>query len=179
VDAQRPSIDDFKKNIETLFGQSLTARASEAAEDFWNHWFSFSELIAQRSLTVNVDALQLSQIFPQYNRYHVWKGIGIIAVVLGIILALFFWKFGLVFIVAGIGLRFWGQRLKFNDAKEFAEELMKEATLNPQERGYARLCGNYIAGTIRLVSPSGSAIWPQFPSNAVTGEQSLIQIKSA
>lgn len=169
-----PSLDEFKANIEALFGQSLTGPASEAAEDFWKHWSSLSSLIAQRSLAVHVDALCLSQNFPQYKRYHVWKGAGGVAFLLGIVSVWFLWQLGAVLIVAGIGLHFWARRLQFNDAKDFAEELIKEATLNPSDGGYARLCANYIAGTIRLVSPAGSAHWPQFPSNVVTGEQSFI-----
>ena len=30
-----PSLDEFKAQIETQFGQSLTKSASDAAEDFW------------------------------------------------------------------------------------------------------------------------------------------------
>lgn len=168
------SLDEFRANIEAVFGQSLTGPASEAAEDFWKHWSSFSSLIAQRSLSVHVDALRLGLNFPQYKRYHVWKGAGKVAFLLGIVSVWFLWQLGAVLIAAGIGLHLWGGHLKFNDAKNFAEELMKEATLNPSGGGYARLCANYIAGTIQLVSPAGSAHWPQFPSNAVTGEQSFI-----
>jgi len=174
ISKSAPSLDEFKAKIETLFGQSLTGPASEAAEDFWRHWSSFDALIAQRSLAVHVDALRLGMNFPQYKRYHVWKGAGKIALLLGIVSVWFLWQLGAVLIVAGIGLHLWGGSIKFNDAKDFAEELMREATLNPSDGGYARLCANYIAGTIQLVSPAGSAHWPQFPSNAVTGEQSFI-----
>lgn len=169
-----PSLDEFKTEIEALFGQSLTEPASEAAEDFWEHWPSFSSLIAQRSLAVHVDALRLGMNFPQYKRYHVWKGAGKIVILLGIVSVWFLWQLGAVLLTAGIGLHLWGGRVKFKDAKNFAEELMKEATLNPSEAGYARLCAHYIAGTIQIVSSAGSAHWPQHPSNAVTGERSFI-----
>ena len=168
------SLDEFKTKIEAFVGQSLSEPASEAAEDFWEHWSSFSSLIAQRSLAVHVDALRLGMNFPQYKRYHVWKGAGTIALVLGIVSVWFLWQLGAVFIAAGIGLHLWGGRVKFKDAKDFSEELMKEATLNPSESGYARLCTHYIAGTIQLVSPVGSAHWPQHPSNVVTGKRSFI-----
>jgi len=174
VNASTPSLDEFKANIEAMFGQSLTGPASEAAEDFWKHWSSFSSLIAQRSLAVHIDALRLGLNFPQHKHYHVWKGAGKVAVLLGIVSVWFLWQLGAVLIAAGIALHLWGGRLMFNDAKDFAEELMKEATLNPSDGGYARFCANYIAGTIQLVSPGGSAHWPLFPSNAVTGEQSFI-----
>lgn len=174
MDKNTPSLDEFKVKIETLLGQSLSRPALEATEDFWKHWDSLSLLISRRSLAVHVDALYLSQVFPQYTRYHTWKGAGIIALLLGMISIWFFWQLGTVLVVAGIGLRFWGNRVKYNDAKDFAEEIMKEATLNPSDDGYAKLCVNYIAGTIQLVSPAGIARWPQFPSNVITGEQSYI-----
>lgn len=169
-----PSLDEFKRNIEALFGQSLTGAASEAAEDFWEHWSSFNSLIAQHSLAVHVDALRLGQNFPRYKRYHVWKGAGAVSLLLGIVAVWFLWQLGAVLIAAGIVLHLWGGRLKFNDAKNFAGELIKEATLNPGDGGYARLCANYIAGIIQLVSPAGSAHWPQHPSNVISGEQSFV-----
>ena len=169
-----PSLDEFKAKIEALFGQSLTGPASEAAKDFWANWSLFSSLIAQRSLAVHVDALRLGMNFPEYKRYHVWKGAGTIALLLGIVSVWFLWQLGSALIAVGIGLHLWGGRIKFNDAKDFAEELMKEATLNSSDGGYARLCAQYIAGTIQLVSPAGSAHWPQLPSNVVTGERSFV-----
>jgi hypothetical protein len=169
-----PSLDEFKAKVEILCGQSLTGPASEAVEDFWTHWSSFSSLIAERSLAVHVDALSLGMNFPQYKRYSACKGAGTVALLLGIVTVWFFWRLGAVLIAAGIGLYLWCGRLKVNDAKNLADELIKEATLNSADGGYARLCANYIAGTIQLVSPAASAHWPQFPSNAVTGEQSFI-----
>ena len=168
------SLDEFMAQIETLFGQSLTKPASDAAEDFWEHWSSFSALIAQRSLAVHVDALRLGMNFPQYKRYHIWKGAGTAVILLGIVFIWFLWQLGALFIVVGIGLHLWGGRVKSNDAKNFVEEIMEEATLNPSDGGYARLGAHYIAGIIQFVSPAGSAHWPQFPSNVVTGDRSFI-----
>jgi hypothetical protein len=169
-----PSLDEFKAQMEALFGQSLNRPASDAAEDFWEHWSSFSTLIRQRSLTVNVDALRLGMNLTQYQRYRIWKGLGIIAILFGIISVWFHWQLGVSFIVVGTGLHMWGGRVKFDDCKNFSEDLMEEATLNPSGGGYGRLCVHYIAGTIQLVSPTGSALRPQFPSNVVTGERTFI-----
>lgn len=169
-----PSLDEFKAQMEALFGQPLTKPASDATEDFWEHWSLFGVLIAQRSLAIHVDALRLGINFPQYKRYHIWKGAGKVAILLGVVSVWFLWQLGVGFIVVGAGFRMWGGRVKFDDAKNFSEELMEEAALNPSDGGYARLCSHYIAGTIQLVSPTGSAHWPQFPSNVVTGEQTLI-----
>ncbi len=169
-----PSLDEFKAKIEALWGRSLTGPASEAAEDFWKHWSSFHSLIAERSLAVHIDPLRLGINIPPYKRYHLYKGACTAALLLGIVVVWFIWQLGAALIAAAIGLDIWCGRLKFDDAKKLAEELIKGATLNPANGGYAKLCANYIAGTIRLVSPAGSARWPEFPSNAVTGEHSLI-----
>jgi len=171
----KPSFDEFKMNIEKLFGQRLTEPASQAADDFWRNWSAFSALIANRSLAVHVDAFRLTHNFPEYRRYQVWKGAGIVAFLVGIVFLWFYWQIGVALIALGIGLHFWGGRMKFNAARSFAEELMKNATLNPSAGGYARICTNYIAGIIQLDSPVGSAHWPQFPSNVISGERSFIQ----
>ena len=169
-----PSLDEFKAQIEALFGQPLTKPASDATEDFWEHWSLFSTLIAQRSLDIQVDALRLGMNFPQYKRYHIWKAAGKIAILLGVVSVWFLWQLGVFFIVVGASLHLWGGRVKSDDAKNFSEELMEEVALNASDSGYARLCSHYIAGTIQLVSPIGSAHWPQFPSNVVTGKQTFV-----
>ena len=169
-----PTLDNFKKQMETLLGQSLTNRASQATEDFWEHWSSFSSLIDERSLLVNVDALWLGMNCPQYKRYQAWRGAGIVVILIGIVAVWFLWQLGVFFIAAGAGLYFWGGRVRIRDARRFSEELMEQAALNPSNNGYAKLCAHYVSGTIQLVSPNGSAHWPQFPSNAVTGRQTFI-----
>lgn len=170
----KPSLDGFKANIEALSGQRLTGPAIHAAEDFWNNWSSFSALISARSLVVHVDALRLSKNFPEYKRYNVWKGSGILAFIVDIVIFWFSWQIGVVIAALGGVFYYWGGRVKFNDAKNFAENLMKEATLNPSSGGYAGLCANYIAGIIQIVSPSGSAHWPQYPSNVISGERTFM-----
>lgn len=170
----KPTLDEFKANIETIFGQQLTGPAIKAAEDFWSNWTSFAALISARSLTVHVDALRFSRNFPEYKRYNTWRGAGIITFIVGIISFFFSWKIGAVITAFGAGFYYWGGRVRFNDAKNFAEKLMREATLNPSSGGYAGLCANYIAGIIQIVSPSGSAHWPQYPSNVTNGERTFV-----
>jgi len=171
----KPSLHEFKANIETIFGQQLNGPAQKAAEDFWNNWTSFGTLISARSLAVHVDALKLCRNFPEFKRYNSWRGAGIITFIVGIISFFFSWKIGAVITVFGVGFYYWGGRVRFNDAKNFAEKLMKEATLNPSSGGYAGLCANYIAGIIQVVSPSGSAHWPQYMSNVISGERTFIE----
>jgi len=85
------SLDEFTGQIEQLFGKPLTMRAAEAARDFWNHWESFTDLISRRQLSVRVDPLVLAHNFPQYRRYHMWKGAGIILLLVGVAFVWFFW----------------------------------------------------------------------------------------
>jgi len=174
VSESAPSLNDFKSDIEDLFGQALTGPASEAAEDFWKHWESFTDLLSKRQLSVRVDPYFLARNFPQYRRYHTWKGAGIIVLLFGLAVIWFFWPAGVALFAGGIGLHLYSNRNRHNNAKSFAEDLMKEATLNPTEGGYAQLCANYIAGIIQLATPMASAHWPQHPSNAITGDRTFI-----
>ena len=93
---------------------------------------------------------------------------------LAVVCVWFIWPIGAALLAAAIAAHKYGNRVRFNDAKAFAEEVMKEATLSTTDAGFARLCVNYIAGVIELATPAYSARWPQHPSNVVTGEQTLI-----
>src|SRR5947209_5951009 len=161
--SQRISFDNFTRQIEQTFGKKLTAPASEAAEDFWNHWESVTERIAQRQLAALVDPFFLAHNYPQYRRYHTWKGGGIMVLLAGLAVVWFSWPIGVVLLLGGFGLRSYGNRVRFNGAKAFAEEVMAGATLSSSDGGYARLCANYIAGIIELATPQASAHWPQHP----------------
>jgi hypothetical protein len=169
-----PTLQNFKEGIENLFGQALNEPASEAAQDFWNHWTLFTSAIGTRSLSIQVDPFFLGHHFPQYKRYHVWKGSGKVLALLGIIVVWFFWQVGIAILLVGVGLHSVGNGIRFRDAKGFADGLLIEAEANAT-RGYPAICANYIAGIIQLVSPQGSARWPQCPSNSVTGQSSLIE----
>ena len=179
MEKQRISLDSFISQIEQTFGKKLTVPASEAAEDFWNYWEAFTELISSRQLSARVDPLFLTHNFPQYRRYHTWKGGGIVVILAGLGVVWFSWPIGIILLLIGFGLRSYGNRVRFNNAKAFAEEVMEEATLSPSNTGYARLCANYIAGIIELATLQASAHWPQHPSNVVTGEQTLIDTGKA
>lgn len=167
-------LDDFTRQIERIFGKSMTPPAMQAVNDFWDHWESFTELIAHRQLSARVDPLFLAHNFPQYRRYHTWKGAAIVLFGLGVVAVWFVWPIGAVLLAGAIATHKYGNHVRFNDAKAFAEEVMKEATLSAKNEGFARLCASYIAGVIELATPACSARWPQHPSNVVTGEQTLI-----
>lgn len=173
------SLDDFIRQIERAFGTKLTDPANEAAEDFWNHWKSFEDIISQRRLSVHVDPLFLALNFPQYRRYHKWKGGWIIILLAGLAVVWFLRIVGIALLLGAFGLRLYANRIRINDARAFAEDVMKEAVLNPTDGGYARLCVNYIAGIIQLATSVASAHWPQHPSNAVTGKRTFIDTTQA
>lgn len=175
----KSSLKEFKANIEELLGQQLTEKADKAVEDFWNYWSSFDELISQNGLVINVDALFLSHAFPQYSRYHVWKGAGKIAILGGIISIWFLWQLGAILFFVGIALHLFGNKIKFKDAKKFSDEIIQESKYNSLDKGYVNLCANYITGIIQLVSAKGSAHWPQYPSSVITGDKSLISMQSS
>lgn len=171
---EKPSFDEFKRQLENLFGRPLNDQATAAAQDFWESWGGFTELIARRSLSVHVDALRLGMNFPEYRRYHPWKGAGKLLIVVGVIAVWFYWPVGVLSICVGLGAHLYGNWVRVSDSKQFSENLMKEATLSPAQGGYAGLCSHYIAGTIALVTPGASAHWPQRPSNVVDGTKSFI-----
>ena len=162
-------LDEFTRQIECIFGRTLTPPARQAATDFWNHWREFAALISRRRLSARVDPFFLARNFPQYRRYHTWKGAGIVLLGLGLITVWFAWPIGVALLVGALAARSYGNHVRFNDAKAFAEEVMKEATLSASDAGFARLCANYVAGVIELATPECSAHWPQHPSNVLTG----------
>lgn len=173
------TLEDFTHQIERLFGKSLTPPAIQAVVDFWNHWATFTHLISQRQLSAHVDPFFLAHNFPQYKRYHTWKGAGSVSLVLGLLVFWFVWPIGVALLVGGIALHMFGNRVRFNDARAFAEEVMKQAALNAADGGFARLCAHYIAGIIQLAIPTTSAHWPQHPSNIITGSQTFIETDKA
>lgn len=170
----RPTFDDFKDQLERLFGQVLTSQAQDAATDFWDCWDSFQLEVARRGLSIRVDALRLGMNFPEFKRYHIWKGTGTVLLIVGVVVVWFFWPVGLILLLSGIGSHAIGNWRRFHDAKKFSEELMKQATLHDKEGGFASLCANYITGTIQLATSKGAAHWPQHPSNALTGMSTRI-----
>lgn len=174
MESQRISFDNFTRQIEQTVGQKLTLPASEAAEDFWNHWESVTELIAQRQLTARVSPLFLAHHYPQYRRYHTWRGGSILVLIAGLAVVWLSWPIGVVLLLGGFGLWLNGNRVRFNDAQAFAKEVMAGAKLSASDGGYARLCANYIAGIIELATPQASAHWPQHPSNVITGVLTFI-----
>ena len=169
------SFEEFTGQIERLFGKSLTPPAIQAAADFWDHWTAFMQLVSERHLSAHVDPFFLAHNFSQYSRYRTWKGAGLVCLVLGLLVVWFVWPIGIALFAIGISLHIFGNRVRFNDAKTFTEEVMKDATLNAANAGFARLCAHYIAGIVQLATPVASAHWPQHPSNVITGTRTFIE----
>lgn len=169
MNSQKPSLQKFQEQIEAVFGQSLTAAASLAAEDFWRNWFAFFDGISNDSIILNPDMLFLSRNFPEYRKYRFWKGLSLIAFLAGIILLFFYWKAGVIMLLLGVGSNFYSKFKKVADGREFIQVLREEVMQNPLSKGMAKLCAHYIAGDIQLASANELAHWPQSPSNVITG----------
>jgi hypothetical protein len=142
-----PTFEQFKITIESMIGKSLTYSAIEAARDFHDYWYSFIELTSHRQLSAQIDPLFLAHYYPQFRRYQVWKGGGLILALIGLVLIVvwFFWQVGLPLLIGAGVMYLVSKRIMNNDAKQFEEELMKDATLNPSDGGFAKLCANYIS----------------------------------
>lgn len=173
---EKPGLDEFTRQVEHFHGgQSLTPAAAIAAEDFWVYWDALSELISSNSMQVNVDMLRLGLLVPQFKQYQTWKGLGILLALLAFILLFFVWQVSIVILLVGVGVYFYGNHIRHTHGEQFSIDLINEAKRNPMDMGMANLCANYLAGIIELASESGRAHWPQHPSNAVTGDTTLIQ----
>jgi hypothetical protein len=123
--------EDFAHQVEQAFRKPLTVPARQVAEDFWNNWQSITELITKGQLAAHVDAFMLVRNFPQYGRYHRWKGGAILSIIAGLAIVWFVPPLGMILIIGGFGLRSYGNHLRFKDAKAFADEVMTGATNNP------------------------------------------------
>lgn len=174
MDTQKPSLKTFQEQIEAVVGQPLTPAADLAAEDFWRNWSAIFEGIANDSIILNPDMIFLSRNFPEYGRYHIWKGLALIAFLVGIVLLFFYWPAGVILLLVGVGCNFYSKFKKVADGKKFIEELRKEVIQNLLSKGVAKLCAHYIAGTIQLASANGQAHWPQYPSDVITGDKNFI-----
>lgn len=170
----KPTVDEFKEQLESLFGQPLNSMADEAAEDFWNHWELFSNSVKSRDLNPLVDFLFLGINFPEYKRFYSYKGLGQILIFVGVITLFFSWKIGVAILVTGFLTNTYGDKMKRKDGQQFYDDLMLAITTNPNEQGFPKLCCYYIGGIVKLVTSHGEAAWPQHPSNAVTGDYTMI-----
>lgn len=171
----KPTVSEFKEQLESHFGQSLNSRADEAAEDFWNYWELFSNSVKNQDLNPLVDFLYLGINFPEYKRFHAYKGLGKILIVVGLITLFISWKIGVVILVIGFFANTYGDKKKRMDGQQFYDDLMSAITTNPNEQGFSKLCSYYIGGIVKLVTSNGEAVWPQHPSNAVTGDHTTIR----
>jgi len=169
MDIQKPLLTKFKEQLEAIFGQSLTSAANLAAEDFWGNWSAIFEGISNDWIMVQPDMLFLSKNIPEYRKFQIWKGLSLIAFLIGVILLFFFWQIGVCLLILGFGFNYYSKHKRVSDGQRFVKNLRKDVTQNPQSVGMAKLCSHYIAGTIQLSKGIIQAHWPQYPSNVLTG----------
>ena len=173
----KPPLTEFTRQIEDIFSQPLTPAASIAADDFWQNWTDLVEGVSENSIRVNVDMLMLGIKFPDHGKYHIWKGLGIVVSLIGIILLLFIWQVGIIFLIIGFSSRLYGGYVRNKGGREFTDALIRDVRQKPSSNGMANLCAHYIAGTIALVSVYGRACWPQYPSCVISGKLNFIPTK--
>lgn len=165
----KPTINEFKLQIESIYGNSLNAEDHEVAENFWNYWDHFYKYVSDEKLKIFVDMLQLSYNSPIYARDHPYKIASKLIVVFGILNFFIYWHIGSLLIILSLSLYGFGVYINRKDRKRFHDSLILDATQKPNIIGFAQLCAHYIKGNIKLFTPNGSAVNPQLPSNAVTG----------
>lgn len=175
MNGDKPTLSQFKQQISGLFGQPLTLAASEAAEDFYRNWDTIFDGVTHDSIRTNVDVLALARQFKQYGKYHIWKGLGMLLVVTGLVLVFFLWQLATVVVVAGVCIYLLGDYVRVAEGRKFSLNLIDGIKRNPSDTGMAALCAHYIAGTIELASDNARAHWPQHPSDVLTGNTSFIQ----
>lgn len=172
--SDKPSLQKFKGMLEELFGQSLTPDAELAANDFIDSWNDLIEGFKNDSIRMNVDMLFLSKNFPEYGQYKVWKGVGTIVFLAGIILLFISWKIAIAMIIIGFGFNIYSNKAKSSGGQKFAEKIKQEIN-SSASTGMAKICSHYIAGTIQLASQEGQAHWPAYPSSVFGGETKFIK----
>jgi len=169
------SFEEFKKTLEDVFGQPLNEKASLAAADFWRHMSRIRNGIRTREISILVDMLFLTRQFPEYKRYHAWKGLAIVLIPVALVAFFFHWQFGVVAVLVSFGARTYGNRIKQSDASQFASELVNGITQSDSIVPIAKICAHYIAGTIALVSHRINVHWPLYPSCVLDGTKRFVE----
>ena len=162
--SDKPNQQEFKNMLEELFGQSLTPDAELAANDFLDIWNDLIDGFKNNSIRMNVDMLFLSKNLPEYGHHKVWKRVGTITFLAGIILLFISWNIAIAMIIVGFGLNIYSNKVKSSVGQKFTEEIKQEINSN-SSTGMAKICSHYITGTIQLASQEGQARWPAYPSS--------------
>jgi len=130
MNIQKPLLPKFKEQLEAICGQSLTSAASLAAEDFWENWSAIFEGISNDWITIQPDMLFLSRNFPEYGKYYIWKGLAMIAFLVGAILLFIYWQVGVSLLLLGSGINYYSKHKKVSDGRRFVKNLRKAEVAN-------------------------------------------------
>lgn len=172
------SLAEFIERLQELLGQPLNDRAALAAEDFLRHMDAIRAGITSNQIRIGVDMLFLALNFPEYKRYHVWKGIGWILLPVSLVTFFFSWKISVSIIAASFSFFELGNYKRHSDGRRFQEKLVKGASTTNDPDGMAIICAHYIAGSIGFLTPSFRASWPLYPSTVFSGEHRFIEEKT-
>lgn len=173
--SQRPTLEAFRQQIRSVLGQpDLTPPVAKVVEDFWNSWSPFETAVAAGTVSLSVDMFHLGRNFPDYKRYHPWKGAGKLILALAFVIVWFQWIFGAIVGLIGFALHIYGEHLRKADGQRFMKSLITSVT-EGTPTGMANLCAHYIAGTVELVNGPSRAYWPLYPSNVLTGKNARVR----
>jgi len=177
VHERKHALTEFIERLQELLGQPLNDRAALAADDFLRHMDAIRDGIASKQIRIGVDMLFLALNFPEYKRYHVWKGVGWILLPVALIVFFLSWKISVSIVAASFFFFALGNYKRHSDGRRFQEELVEGASNESDPDGMAKICAHYIAGTIGFLTPSFRVSWPLYPSTVFTGERRFIEEK--
>ena len=176
----------FRQQVETFASKPLSRDATVIINDFWDNWEDIRQNVVDGSAEILVDRLFLQGSYPNFGRYAIWKGFGLILMPFSIFLILIgivagyvwgwvgVWQTGLGALVVGYALLKVGDYIGWKDCKKFRDSLITKLLSAPSD-GMVKLCVEYICGNIGLrTNVSVVAFWPALPSSALTGKVAFI-----
>lgn len=171
-----PTLATFQRQIEDALGTPLTAPATLAVADVWAHWSAFSNGLARKDQTLQLALEYLSaDRSQQVARFsHELRRVSRPLVLAGVLVVFFLWQAGVALIALGIGAHFAGVYLRPGNNDPRNRHLAPPSDYGQCETAMVKLCVQYILGMVALISPTGRAQWPDYPSSVLTGRRTRI-----
>lgn len=171
-----PTLAAFQRQIEGVLGSTLTAPATLAVADFWTHWKAFSDSLARKDLVVQFHLEHTTAAQKQHTAraYQSVQRLARPLVLAGFCVLFFLWQAAVVLITLGVAMHFGAGYLRTRDHHRPNRQLMQRTEQAPCKAAMAKLCAQYILGIVALVSTTGRAQWPAYPSSVLTGKRTLI-----
>lgn len=167
---KRPDYPEFKVALEKIPQQPLSSEEELVAEDFWRHWDELCQGLASQRIRIHTDTFYAPLAVPELKRYHMYKGLGKMLILVGVVLLLFSWKIAAGVLFAGLAIHVYGDHIRNTDFSRFADEIATAAMACQDGSGMIQLCAHYMAGTIDLETANRRVHLFEYPSNVVTGD---------